>query len=292
MAVITISPEAALRKQFIEKTINKKIEPLLPFLDKFPVVDLNGASTFKYFTDDNSAEDDIQAGKMDAPANITELGDLTKITVTPIQKQIGDTAKFGASLEFSDDVTNENGFVDEILRAIERTTYMMARKINVDHINAMLEFAAAPSISLKDGSWEDSSAIGDDIISMQESIDQEGYTYDLTNLYVAKKQYYQTKRFYTSLDGKFNPKDVEGSTMENIKSWIPAGTLIGMDANIKPLTTYKNINKKYSTSPKTSLVNVNRYTQEKWPYKEVVDIWCEMGIAVKHPRAILKQTGL
>lgn len=292
MSVITISPEAALNPKFIEKTIMKKMDPLLYFKDLFPVVDLKGATTFKFYVDDESAEDEIQAGKMQRPVTVTELGDLSKVKITPISKKLGDTYMFGLSMEFSQEVLDNQEYSDEVLRAVDRYSYAMARKINLDHIDTMLDYASAPSVDLKDGSWDTSSAIDEDIITMQESLDQEGYDYELTDFYVPKQQYYQTKRFYNSLDGKFNPSDVEGSGMTNVKSNLKKGGLLAMDKKIQPLTTYKNINKKYSVDPKNSLVNVNRYTQEKWPYKEIVDIWSHMGIAVKHPRAILYQTGL
>ncbi len=292
MSTITLSPEAALNPKFIEKAIMKKMDSLLYFKDLFPIVDLKGATTFKFHVDDESAEDELQAGKMQRPVTVTELGDLTKVKINPISKKLGDTYMFGLSMEFSQEVLDNQEYSDEVTRAIDRYSYAMARKINLDHIDAMTDYAAAPSISLADGTWNNSSSIDDDIIAMQESLDQDGYDYELTDFYTPKKHYYEAKRFYKSLDGEFNPDDVEGSKMTNVKSNLKNGGLLGMDKKIKPLTTYKNINKKYSVDPKNSLVNVNRYTQEKWPYKEIVDIWSHMGIAVKHPKAILHQTGL
>ncbi len=292
MGVITISPKAALRREFIEKTIIAKMNPQLYFLNIFPVVDLKGASTFQYFRDDESAEDDIQSGKMSTPLVMSELGKMSKIEVSPITKQIGDTYEFGYKLEFSKRVTRENGFIDEILRAYDRAAYGISRKINYDILENMDTFATAPSITLNDGSWDNSSAIAEDIIDMQKSFDQVGWDYNLTDMYTHKEQYYQTKKFYTAIDGSFNPKDVEGSNFNNAKNNLEEGTLFGIDKNIKPITIYKNVDPDLAKAKGNDMVNVNIFDQQEYPRKHIIEIMCEMGVAVKHPKAILKQTGL
>ena len=88
--IITISPDKALRREFIERAILRKMNPALIFMDLFPVVDLGGATTFKYFEDSISAEDDIVSGKMTEPMEMDELSKLTKLEVSPIERKIAE----------------------------------------------------------------------------------------------------------------------------------------------------------------------------------------------------------
>ena len=107
MPIITLSAEKALRKEFIERAIITKMNPQLIFKDLFPVVDLGGSSTFMFYRDDESAEDDIQKGVMSEPLEMSELGAMSKIEVSSISKEIGDTYQFGYSIEFSDKMKRE-----------------------------------------------------------------------------------------------------------------------------------------------------------------------------------------
>lgn len=293
MGVITISPKAALRKEFIEETVITKMNPKLYFIQAFPVVDLQGASTFSYFQDTDSAEDDIQAGKMGAPLIMSELGQMSKIDVSPIKRKVGDTYQFGYKLEFSKSVTREKGFVDEILRAYDRAAYGMARKINQDIINAMSEFAAAPTATLTDGVWAASSGISADIIKMQEAFDQDGWDYELTDMFANKAQFYNAKQYYRAAEATpWDPEDVEGSRMNNAKSNVTSGTMFNLDMNIKPVTIYKNTDADFSSDPETNIIMIDKYQQQEYPKKQVIELWAELGLGVKYPNAIQKQTGL
>lgn len=292
MSVITITADEALRPEFIEQTVITKMTPKLPFLDLFPVQDLGGSSTFAYFSDATSAEDDITAGVMSTPMLMSELGNLPKINVSEISKKVGDTYEFGYKLEFSRNVTREKGFVDEILRAYDRAAYGMQRKINGDVLSAMSSYAAAPTISI-DTTWDTSADICDNIDDMQTAFDQDGWDFELTDLYLHKTNYNELKKYYRNVEGiKFDPNDVEGSRANNVKSSITEGTLYGLDNNIKPITIYKNTDSEYSSNPQGSIINIDKYQQKEYPKKIVIELWAEMGIGVKYGNAILKQTGI
>lgn len=293
MSIITITPDEALRKEFIEKTIITKMNPDLYFAEAFPVVDLKGASTFRYFTDDTSAKDDITAGVMGTPLTMSELGKLSKVKVSPMQKRVGDTYEFGYKLEFSRKVVREQGFIDEITRAYDRAAYGMRQKINTDVLAAMSASAASPTANLSDGVWATSTGISKDIIAMQEAFDQEGWDFELTDIYANKAQYYQAKQYYRATEtGPWNDRDVEGLKLNNAKSNIPAGTIYGLDMNLKPITLYKNTDAEFSSDPTNSMIMVDKYQQKEYPKKIIIEIWSEMGIGVKYGKAILKQPGL
>lgn len=290
MPIITLSSDKMLRKEFIERAIMKKMSPQLYFLNLFPVVDLDGATTFSYFRDDVSAEDDIQTGVMSEPLPVSELSALSKIDISTITKKTGDTYQFGYAMEYSEAKQKENGFVDEVARAIDRMSYGMARKLNGDIFNCMDQFASATPITLNDGTWDASAQINDDIVDMKYSFeDQEGWDYNLTDAFVNTQNFRELNKFYSALDGQFTPDDCEGVGFTNTKTAVSEGTLYGIDKNIKPITIYKNTNPKHSTM-NGGLINVNTYTQDNYPFSTTIEVWMEVGIACKHPSAILKQS--
>ena len=290
MPIITLSSDKMLRKEFIERAIMKKMSTQLYFLNLFPVVDLDGATTFSYFRDDVSAEDDIQTGVMSEPLPVSELSALSKIDISTITKKTGDTYQFGYAMEYSEAKQKENGFVDQVARAIDRMSYGMARKLNGDIFNCMDQFASATPITLNDGTWDASAQINDDIVDMKYSFeDQEGWDYNLTDAFVNTQNFRELNKFYSALDGQFTPDDCEGVGFTNTKTAVSEGTLYGIDKNIKPITIYKNTDPKHSTM-NGGLINVNTYTQDHYPFSTTIEVWMEVGIACKHPTAILKQS--
>lgn len=295
MPIITLSAEKMLRKEFVERAILTKMKPQLYFLDIFPVVDLGGSTNFTHFVDDQNAEDDIQAGVMSEPMEVSELSELTKIDISTISKKTGDTYQFGYAFEYSEAKLKENGFVDEVQRAIDRMAYGMARKINMDIFHNMDTFAAGNAITLNDGSWDESAQINDDLLDLKYSFEDQTFKeYTLTDMYLNTNQVREANKFYSALNGSFNMNDVENITFNNVKTAIPDGTAYCIDRNIKPMTIYKNVNPKHSTlsNPISGLININTYEQDKYPFKKGIEVWAEMGIGCKHPSAILKQTGL
>ena len=295
MPIITLSPEKMLRKEFFERAILTKMKPYLYFLDIFPVVDLGGSTNFSYFIDEVNAEDDIQAGVMSEPLPVSELSDLTKIDISTISKKTGDTYQFGYAFEYSEAKLKENGFIDEVARAMDRMAYGMARKINGDIFNAMDTFAQGNAITLNDGSWDESAQINDDIIDLKYSFeDQTFQEYTFTDMFLNSNQVREANKFYTALNGSFNMNDVEDVKFTNTKQAVTDGTAYCIDKGVKPITIYKNVNPLHSTlsNPVTGLININTYTQDKYPFKKGIEVWAEMGIGCHHPDAIIKQTGL
>jgi len=294
MPIITLSAEKMLRKEFVERAILTKMKPQLYFLDIFPVVDLQGATTFTHYIDDHNAEDDIQNGVMSEPLPVTELSELTKIDVSPISRKTGDTYQFGYAFEYSEAKLKENGFIDEVARALDRISYGMARKINGDIFNTMNTYAQS-GITLNDGDWGSSSQINDDIIDLKYKFEDATFQeYTLTDMYLNTAQMREAEKFYKALDGSFNPSNTEGVSLTNVKTAVSDGTAFCIDRNVKPITIYKNVNPKHSTlsNPVSGLININTYEQDKYPFKKGIEVFAEMGIAVKHSQAILKQTGL
>lgn len=295
MPIITLSAEKMLRKEFFERAILTKMKPQLYFLDVFPVVDLGGSTNFTHLVDDENAEDDIQKGVMSEPLEVSELSELTKIDISTISKQTGDTYQFGYAFEYSEAKLKENGFVDEVARAMDRMAYGMARKINNDIFNNMDKFAKGTPITLNDGDWGNSAQINDDLLDIKYSFeDQTFQEYSCTDMYLNSNQMREINKFYSALNGSFNAADTEDIALTNVKKAIPDGTAYCIDKSVKPMTIYKNVNPKHSTlsNPINGLININTYQQDKYPFKKGIEVWAEMGIGCRHPYAMLKQTGL
>ena len=121
--------------------------------------------------------------------------------------------------------------------------------------------------------------------------DVEGWNYNLTDCFVNTNQFRALNKFYSALDGKFTPNDCEGVSFTNTKTTITDGTMYGIDRLTKPITIYKNVNHKHSTM-NGGLINVNIAKEDTYPFSNRIEVWAEMGLACKHPKAILKQTGL
>ena len=231
---------------------------------------------------------------MSEPLPVTELSELTKIDISPISKKTGDTYQFGYAFEWSEAKLKENGFIDEVQRAIDRMAYGMARKINGDIFNTMDAYAQS-GITLNDGQWDDSAQINDDIIDLKYKFEDATFQeYTLTDMYLNTTQMREAEKFYKALDGGFQPNNTEGISLHNVKNAITSGTAYCIDKNVRPMTIYKNVNPKHSTlsNPISGLININTYEQDKYPFKHGMEVWAEMGIAVKHSQAIVKQTGL
>ena len=289
MSAITISPEMALRPQFIEATILQKLNPQLGFLNMFPRVNLDGATTFKHYVDDISADDDIKSGKLGEPIDLGELSQLSEIEVSGINSVIGDTQQFGFSMRFSKDVKKQK-MVDEITRTYERAAYAMQKTINSMFLETIKEYAAATPITLNDGSWTTSEKIPEDVMDMQAAFEIIGYNYNLTDMFIGKDSWYGAKKLYNAIEVKgFNPDDVDGSKLHKVTE-LSSG-LIGIDNNIKPLTCYYNVESDLSTIP-NSFINVNKYQEQKHPRNIVIEVTAEMGIGVKHAKGMLYQEGV
>lgn len=290
MSTITISPKKALRREFIEATILSKMNPELGFLNLFPKVNLEGATTFEQYVDDTNAEDDIKSGVLGEPIELGELSRLSEIEVSSINRVIGDTKEFGFNLRFSKDVLKQNHKIDEILRAYQRAGFAMNLTINNMILNTIKTYAGATPITLNDGSWTTSEKIPEDIIDMQKAFEQVGYDYTLTDMYIGKDSWYGAKKLYNALEvNGFTPNDMEGSTLHKVHEL--DSDLIGLDMNVKPLTIYYNVDSDLSTMP-DSFINVNKYQEQKHPRNIVIEITAQMGIGVKHARGMLYQTGV
>lgn len=288
---ISLAPEKLLRKEFIEGVILEKLNPDMGFLNLFPRVNLEGATSFKHFRDEISAEDDIVSGVTSEPVPLTELARLPEIEFSKIQSQIGDTHRFGYALRFSKEIfKKENGRIDEVLRGLDRASYGIKRALNRMSKNALANNAEAATITLNDGSWKTSEKIEYDIADMKAAYDIIGYDYNLNTTFISKDSFYGAKKYFDALlPNGFTPNNMDGVEINKVNELTQ--DLIGLDSTVRPATMYYNVDNDFSTI-EGSFVNVNVRDEREYPFNKVIEIWCEMGIGIHHPKAILYQPGV
>jgi hypothetical protein len=302
MAELTLTANAALRKQFIEMDVVTQMEPVLYFLG-FPTQQMDGSS-FKYYTDKTSAYDDITSGKMGEPLEMGELDELTRIEVSPIDYEVGTTSVFGYSLKYSDRMVKETDFVDEVTRAYNRAAYGMGRKMNSIFLTRFKSYASAPSATLNGVTWGSSTGNQNppaDVRAMKKAMNQEGWPYVLRKLLVESTNYfefedYMIERFnLQSWDGMSN-----GVEIQDVESNLSHGEYIGYDTNNVPMTIMKYTDPQYSTIQAqinqdpakaqelpSALINVDTYKEQEYPKMNVIEIWSEFEAAMKEPEGAM-----
>lgn len=302
MAILTLDPRKALQPQFIEGVINKKLEQQLDFIDKFPEVQTDDIG-FTFMQDTTNAGADITSGKMSKPIELGELSELTEIEVSPINMKYGNMERFGYSMRFSKRQLRSKPFIDEISRAVDRMAFGMSKKMNDDVITIIK--AVVNDITEQNGAavWSDNAATPvEDLLTFAEAMQVEGYPYELSDLYVHKTNYFEFMKYLQGIDinwvvspigGGRKVPEVNGVKLHNLHSTqLAEGGYIGLDERYPACTIYKYLDPEHSTM-EGGRVNVNKYTEDRYPYNEVVEVYAERGIALKLPNAVqYKATGI
>lgn len=308
MATLTLSPEAALQPRFLEGIINKKMEALLSFNDFFPVVRTEALS-FTYFEDLITAGADITSGKMSKPAKLMELGELTEIEVSSITQTHGAMDRFGYSMRFSQRQMREPSFIDEITRAVDRATYGMATKMNDDIVNAWKTAGGTTNTTFQaaftpTAEWSNAAATPtEDILSMVEASMNQGYPYEMTDLWLEKANYFELMKYLQGIDinwvispmgeGRQVP-NINGVKIHNLttqSSELTHGYFLGMDSRYPGMTIYEYKDPGMSTM-ENGHVMINKYVEDRYPYNIVVEMFAERGIAAKLPYAMYYDNGI
>jgi hypothetical protein len=201
-----------------------------------------------------------------------------------------------------------NTIIDDLKRAVDHGTYVMARKMDDDLI-AKLE-AVSNAISEVSGAavWsEDGADVATDIISFQQAFDVSGYNTQLTDLIVEKVNFYEAKKFYSgmlmgvsgspSLVGDMRTIDTGMGTRihKAISASIAHGGYIGLDTRpgFQAITNYAYRDPKYGNSAEFPLVNVFQYEEQGYPHRLITEFVADLFSAIKQPySACYKSSGI
>jgi hypothetical protein len=298
MAFITEDIDELLRKENLELIVFTKMNPELSMLGLFEKKNNNGKDTFAFARDETTAEQMILDGIMKEPVEILEASELPEVKITGINKNVGKMRRIGFQAVFTEESLKDNINYDKIQKTIETMAYSIARTLNRHAYQILIQAAAAPTITLGDGAWDDDNEeIDNDVKKIQRAFaDQEGYNYDLTDMYVSKNAYWAAEDWYEANRNKgFNPNDVRGMNLHRI-SELDSG-LLGMDMGLKPAKWYYNVysednllHDKYG-----SFIHINRVDElkgHKIPRKVTIQMYVEYGFAVLEPKAVVFEEGI
>ena len=291
--LITEKMDKLLQPSSVEFILYTKMNPHLNMLGMFKKQDLHGDKHFAFATDRTSAEDDILSGILHEPVEIEEASQLPQVKVSGIQEESGNTVKLGFEMEFTEEAVEDNKNYSNVQRTLSRAGYAIQRTLNRYAYQVLVANADAPTLDNTPTSWAtDNENVDDDIKALKRAFNnQEGYDYNLTNMYVSKESLWGAEDYYdaTRING-FDPSNVRGMSLTGVNE-LESG-LLGIDANLSPAMWYYNVHPEDNTYNDAfgSFINVNRVeNNEEIPRGLKIQMYVEFGFAVLEPRAVLFQ---
>ena len=294
--LITEKMDKLLQPSSVEFILYTKMNPHLNMLGMFKKQDLHGDKHFAFATDRTSAEDDILNGILHEPVEMEEASQLPQINISGIQEESGNTTKLGFEMEFTEEAVADNKNYSNVQRTLSRAGYVMQRTLNRYAYQVLVANAEAPTLEDTPTSWATSNdEVDNDVKALQRAFNnQEGYDYNMTNMYVSKESLWGAEDYYdaTRING-FDPNNVRGMSLEGIHE-LESG-LLGIDSNLAPAMWYYNVHPEDNTYNDSfgSFINVNRVEQnDEIPRGLKIQMYVEFGFAVLEPRAVLFQEGI
>ena len=291
--LITEKMDKLLQPSSVEFILYTKMNPHLNMLGMFKKQDLHGDKHFAFATDRTSAEDDILSGILHEPVEIEEASQLPQVNVSGIQEESGNTVKLGFEMEFTEEAVADNKNYSNVQRTLSRAGYAIQRTLNRYAYQVLVANAEAPTLDDTPTSWaSDNDNVDEDIKALKRAFNnQDGYDYNLTNMYVSKESLWGAEDYYdaTRING-FDPNNVRGMSLTGVNE-LESG-LLGIDANLSPAMWYYNVHPEDNTYNDAfgSFINVNRVEQnEEIPRGLKIQMYVEFGFAVLEPRAVLFQ---
>ena len=319
MTQVSASNERYLRREFVVPTIFEIMEPYLTFLDILPKVKADSRA-IKYKQESTSASSDTL--KKTPPAR-TAGARWVKVDITNIEVKSALLNSNGFSIEIDEDAIQFTEGIDEIQRAYKRVAFWLAESMNTG-----IGTALTAGVTQGGGDWTPTDTWGgadaapvEDLLNFEALMDdQEGYPYNLTDVYLHKTNWRELKSYLTSIDvGDLKQREIYGmpaikkssidipivgSTVHKQLSGITENAILGLDRNNPAATVFYNNNPKYSsktisykgsdgalkTVPNMGF-NFNTYLDNE-THNTVMQFWIDHVCVVKEPKAGLYDTGL
>jgi len=295
---VTLSPKQFLRKNVIEGIANKQLEQQLDFKDVFDVV-FTDAVSVTYSEDTTTAGDDITSETMGAPLDMGELSELTSIEVSKITQKAGMLKPFGYQIKVSERDIRRSEVIDELTRAVDRSAFGMAKKINDDIVTKLSAVTNDITEVAGDAAWNaDTADPIKDIVSFQEAMDVEGFPYQMTDLFLHKTNFYELKKFMLGIDrswaldptgGQKDVPNLMGVNIHNTHSTqLSESNIIGLDSRpgYRGMTLYAYRPAEMAGRAESPMINVYQYKEEKYPHNIVTEFVSEILPALKIPNAV------
>jgi hypothetical protein len=199
-------------------------------------------------------------------------------------------------MQFSEEAVADNKNYSNVQRTLERAGDVMQRTLNRYAYQVLVANAEAPVLDTTPTSWATANDdVDDNVKALQRAFNnQDGYDYNMTNMYVSKESLWGAEDFYdaTRING-FDPNNVRGMSLQGVNE-LESG-LLGIDSNLAPAVWYYNVHPEDNTYNDSfgSFINVNRVEQnDEIPRGLKIQMYVEFGFAVLEPRAVLFQEGI
>jgi hypothetical protein len=219
---------------------------------------------------------------------------------------------YGLEIRIDEDAVRYSEGIDMIDRSFRRVAYWLTRDIN-DRIGAIL---CSDIRQLQAGDrfydkltpvWSSPSASPiEDLQLLVADVEQDEYTYELTDVYLNKDNFDELQKYLMTLDvvkaereeifGLPNFKmasvhvPVLGLTVHRTRS-VPEGTLVGIDGRQPPASYYYGLDPRFAAGQDNNLgFNLNSYEDED-NHDTVFQFWVDYAVLVKEPLAGIHYSG-
>lgn len=300
----TLSNDFFLRGHNLEYYIQEKIHENLHFLNMFPTVD-NEYGEFTSLIADASAKKDMDDGILSEPLDLTEGVDFSEIDISDLKKSQGRTKAKGFRFAYTDKAKRQGRLSATIQLKVAKAISGMCRYYNNEIFGTLSNKAAVTGPTMSDWSDPDNIDPRIDNINIQDAFDQDGYGYQVTDVYLNRAEYVGLTHYLASLDMNFDIKEcnLDGVKYHNLVNAIPAGHYLATDENVPAATIEKYVSPEYSSVRQAeitaleqgknlpqvpvSVININQYKENKRPDMNYVDLWAELAANVQEPHALI-----
>jgi len=318
MTQVSLPNEKFLRKEFVVPTIFEIMNPYLTFLEILPKVQTDSRSV-RYKQESTSDSGDT---KKNTPVTITPGSKFPRVDISNVTISSALLNQSGIEVAIERDAVRFAEGVDQIQRAYKRVAYWLA-----ESINTTIGTTLTAGVTQAGGSWTPTAVWSagtatpvDDLIRFEAEVDQEGYPYSLSDVYIHKTNFYEMKGYLTSVDiadlkqreiygmPKMDNNTIEipvvGAKIHKMLSGITEGGILGMDLANPAATIYynndpefsrKNIQYKGSNGVLKTVPNFG-FNFDTWREDDtkntIMQFWIDQVAVIQESKSGLYDTGI
>jgi len=308
MSKITLPNEMYLQRDFVADRVVSIMAPALEWAPLMPKVRADTKAIWALREPTSAASDTARR----APRARTAGSKFVKVGVTSLEEITSTMQSYGLEVRIDEDAIRYSEGIDMIDRSFRRVAYWLTRDIN-DRIGAILcsgirQLQAGDRFYDKTSpKWSDPSAdpIGD-LQLLVADVEQDEYTYELTDVYLNKDNFDELQKYLMTLDvvkaereeifGLPNFKmasvnvPVLGLTVHRTRS-VPEGTLVGIDGRQPPASYYYGLDPRFAAGQDNDLgFNLHNYVDQD-SHDTVFQFWVDYAVLVKEPLAGIHYLG-
>lgn len=311
--------ERWLQKDAALRVVYSKLEPALMFTDYVTLMkeDTNG---FMYSFDSGGMSGD---SKKEQPPIHASGAKFPELDISRESVASALTQENGFSLRVPRDVIKSAGAVNYIQKCYKRAGFWMAEWIDNQILSVYTGNATTPTWT-PNAVWSAGTATPvDDLIALGEQMDREGYPYRMSDIFVHKTNWYELKRYLTSVDiGDLKQKTMYGipevtkdiisvpivdSEVHKVMSGLSEGYILAIDRNnlavethyyndpefSQPVISYPTVvdGKSVTKTVKNLGVHFKQYKEEE-SNDTILQFWCDQKSVMTQAYAALYGSGI